>query len=406
MHTLLLSIALAAPGVTATTLDHRGGRYRVVTVDLQQAELRLLGQEPGDPHRFADLADEVVAATNASLFHTVDRPVGLWVQDGTEHAPLEVGGGRGNFFLAPNGVFAMGPDGPSVTPTGTWNAPEVDWAVQSGPLLLHAGEVHPGLDPDSTSLRRRNAVGACGPHTVALVASVGEVRFHDLATLFRDVLDCPDALYLDGSLSGIEGPGLPPAIDRTEVAGFLVAVPRTPAHGPLRDGDLVFQRSRSAQAAAIAEATGSRFTHVGLVRLVDGEPWVLEAVQPVRRTRWAAWAARGIDQEVVVRRPVDDPWSDDALARLDALQAAWLGRPYDAAFAPGDDALYCSELVREAYLGAAGVELAPLRPLGSYRIDGLEPALEARWGEVPHDQPVVAPSDLLHAPALQPVTGF
>lgn len=175
---------------------------------------------------------------------------------------------------------------------------------------------------------------------------------------------------------------------------------------PLQEGDVVFQRSRSAQATAIAHATGSRFTHVGLVRLVDGEPWVLEAVQPVRLTRWTAWAARGIDQEVAVRRPAADVWDADAVARLDALQDAWLGRPYDLHFAPGDDALYCSELVREAYLGAAGVELAPLRPLGSYRLDGLAPALEARWGEVPHDQPVIAPSDLLDATALHEVTGI
>jgi len=408
MWTTLLLAAAAAPVETAT-VQHLGQAYHVVTVDLREAELRLVGQAPGEAHRFADLPDDVLAATNAALFHTPDDPVGLWVQRGREHSPLERGTGAGNFFLQPNGVLALDARGTSITATPDWTpGPGLQLAAQSGPLLLAAGEVHPHIGPSSSSLKLRNAAGVCGPWTVALVASAAPVRLHDLATLFRDTLGCDDALYLDGSLSGLRADGLPAPADVHDVAGFLVVTERTPPRG-LRDGDLVFQRSRSAQAAAIAAATGSRFTHVGLVRIIDGQPWVLEAVQPVRRTPFEAWAARGIDQVVEVRRPrAEGLWTPEALARLDTLQAQWLGRPYDLAFAPGDDALYCSELVREAYLRATGLELAPLRPVGSYRVDEPEArrAMLARWGEVPLERPVVAPSDLMEAPVLQPVTSF
>ncbi len=59
------------------------------------------------------------------------------------------------------------------------------------------------------------------PHTVQLVISEAPVRFHDFATLFTEALGCADALYLDGTISGLwagehAGPGEVP------YAGFLV----------------------------------------------------------------------------------------------------------------------------------------------------------------------------------------
>jgi hypothetical protein len=209
-----------------------------------------------------------------------------------------------------------------------------------------------------------------------------------------------------GVVRGIERPGLPKPRDADPVAGFLVVRPQQPARD-LRDGDLVFQRSRSAQAPLIAALTGSPYTHVGLVRIRDGEAMVFEAAATVRLTPFDSWAARGQGAEVVVRRAHQEPaiWTPQALARLDALQAAWLGRPYDAQFQPGDRALYCSELVREAYLGAAGVELAPLRPVSSWGppSPAVQEAMVQRWGRIPVELPVVAPSDLLNAELLRPV---
>jgi hypothetical protein len=238
---------------------------------------------------------------------------------------------------------------------------------------------------------------------VHLAVSEEGVRFHDMATLFRDVLHSPDALFLDGTISSLSAPGLPSAQTKRDVAGFLVATPRA-VDPELRDGDVVYQRSTSAQSAAIALATGSEWTHTGLVRLIDGEPWVLEAVQPVRLTRYADWVRRGVDERVSVQRHVeaDGIWSAAALARLDALQQRWLGRDYDARFEPGDASLYCSELVREAFLRAAGVDLTPLRPVSSYEVSdpALRAAMASRWGGVPESLMVVAPSDLFDAAAM------
>lgn len=397
--------ALPPGAVVTRVVEHRGASYQVVELDLRQVQLDLVGQRDG-PHRFVDLPPHV-AATNAGIFHELDEPVGLWVEAGVQTHALERAEGRGNFYLKPNGVFWIDADGAHAAATEAYvPSGPVRIATQSGPMLLMHGEVHPTFQPDSTSLKLRNAVAVRGPWTVQLVASVGPVRLHDLATMVRDVLESPDALYLDGTISGLSGPDLPPAQDRRDVAGFLLATPRPPATG-LRDGDIVFQRSTSSQAAAIAMATGSDWTHTGVVRLVDGEAWVLEAVQPVRLTPFDRWAAAGAGGRVAVRRHVEADWlwSEAAVARLDALQAAWLGRDYDARFEPGDDRLYCSELVREAYLGAAGVELTPLRPVSSYALDdpGLRDAMVRRWGRMPMQLEVVAPSDLFTAEGLMEV---
>lgn len=218
-------------GVTYRVIAHAGVRYRVVTVDLDQAALRLVGQEPGGPHRPEDLARALgptwFAATNAGLYHTVDAPVGLYVADGVAYAPLELGRGIGNFYLRPNGVFTVDGVGARVVDSAAYvPMGQVQLATQSGPALVLNGALHPALDPASTWLTVRNAVGVSDPHTVHLVLSEGPVRFYDLATLLRDRLGCTDALYLDGHISGMWGPSLPDGTHAHAYAGFLAAVPR------------------------------------------------------------------------------------------------------------------------------------------------------------------------------------
>ncbi|MEQ1507446.1 MAG: phosphodiester glycosidase family protein [Myxococcota bacterium] len=233
------SAADLAPGVTYRVLVSDGVPFRVVTVDLDRADLSLVGQTAGGPHTAADLAASTppgwVAATNAGIFHRVDLPVGLWVETGVVRHPIERGDGAGNFFLKPNGVFTVDAGGARIVDAASYAPqPPVRLATQSGPALVLGGALHPKFIPDSPSVTIRNAVGVQDPHTVHLVYSEVPVRFWTLATFLRDTLRCPDALYLDGTISGLWGPALPSA-DGTRVgppyqglsyAGFLVVSPR------------------------------------------------------------------------------------------------------------------------------------------------------------------------------------
>ena len=135
---------------------------------------------------------------------------------------------------------------------------------------------------------------------------------------------------------------------------FAARVPTVVDPATLLDGDLVLHTSRTPQARAIVWATASPYAHVGLIERRGDQLSVLEAVQPVKRTPWSTWQRRGQGERVtVLRHPTLSPAQRHAVV---SAAARYLGRPYDLHFTPGDDHLYCSELVALAY-AAIGIEL-------------------------------------------------
>jgi hypothetical protein len=169
----------------------------------------------------------------------------------------------------------------------------------------------------------------------------------------------------------------------------------------VRTGDLVLQRSRSAQSAFIALATRSPWTHAGVVFVRDGEPLVLEAGDPVGYVPLDVWAARAADGRIAIRRLADPGALEGAaLGRLDQAAAKVVGRRYDAAFAWSDDRLYCSELAYKLLTEAVGRPVAELRAFRSFDLSDprVAAAVRERWGDPPLDEPVVAPADLYADP--------
>lgn len=142
-------------------------------------------------------------AMNAGMYHRDLAPVGLYVEDGVQVAPLVTRAGPGNFGLVPNGVFCVG-DTLRVIETLAFKAgkPACRYATQSGPMLVIGGKLHPKFLVDSDSLNIRNGVGVTADGSRAVFAiSNEEVNFYSFARLFRDGLGLPDALYFDGSIS-------------------------------------------------------------------------------------------------------------------------------------------------------------------------------------------------------------
>ena len=85
-------------------------------------------------------------------------------------------------------------------------AATVECATQSGPLLVSDGIFHPAIRLNSPNKLIRNGVGIRSDGHLYFVISTTPVSFHEMATLFRDYLDCPDALYLDGTVSALYAP--------------------------------------------------------------------------------------------------------------------------------------------------------------------------------------------------------
>ena len=173
----------------------------------------------------------------------------------------------------------------------------------------------------------------------------------------------------------------------------------------LHDGDLIFQTSRSGQSAAIQRATHSPYSHVGIVFLRDGKPYVLEAVATVRYTPLDTWIARGDGGHYVVKR-LARPLTAIEDNRLKQAARSYEGRSYDLYFEWSNERIYCSELVWKIYRDAVDLKLGKLQKLREF--DLADPIVKTRMRErygahVPLDEPVISPAAVFASPLLVPV---
>ena len=154
--------------------------------------------------------ETVLFAMNAGMYHGDFSAVGLYVKNGHQVTPLNLAAGKGNFFLKPNGVFLLTSQGAAVMESSEVAKVKEPLllATQSGPLLLRRGQIHPVFDPQSKNKLIRNGVGVTAQGIVVFAISEAPVSFHEFATFFRDQMHCPDALFLDGTVSSLYAPAL------------------------------------------------------------------------------------------------------------------------------------------------------------------------------------------------------
>lgn len=204
---------------SAFTIEHQGTGFDVYRLDKgEEQQLRFFwkrddGTPYGSIHKLREVVEaegrELIFAVNGGIYSTEFTPLGLYIEDGQRYYRLTEGGGGGNFFLRPNGVFYVAAAGARVVRSEDYRPEsEVSNAVQSGPMLVIGGKLHPRFIPGYHSKHIRNGVGVDAEGRVVFAISNAPVNFHDFGTLFRDALHCPNALYLDGSISEMYAPEL------------------------------------------------------------------------------------------------------------------------------------------------------------------------------------------------------
>ncbi len=130
MNVSLLAISYVAlilpsflSAVEFSTVEFADKRFTVCRVNVRKDHLQLFHHdETGQPFkRFDRLApwlesrgQKLIFAMNAGMYHGDFSGAGLFVAGAQQLVPLNSANGDGNFFLKPNGVFAVTEDGAKV----------------------------------------------------------------------------------------------------------------------------------------------------------------------------------------------------------------------------------------------------------------------------------------------------
>lgn len=171
-----------------------------------------------------------------------------------------------------------------------------------------------------------------------------------------------------------------------------------------QSGDLLFlTENKSDMEKAITASTGE-YTHVALVECDSADDvWVIEAYpeEGVRRISYEQferehliWFYLGSCDIYRLTVPFD---TAAVIARAKSL----IGKPYDNAFLPNNDAYYCSELIEMAFGG-----LFPSKPMNWRDADGNLPEYWKKHFRklgrpVPEGVPGTNPTDLSRSPLLK-----
>jgi hypothetical protein len=166
------------------------------------------------------------------------------------------------------------------------------------------------------------------------------------------------------------------------ISGFWLYATAGERMPPLKDGDLIFQTSTSDQSAAILAASGSLYSHMGVIKQAPDGLKVIEAAATVRETPLSKWIARGLLRRVAVYR--DPELTVSQAQKIIAESEALIGRSYNIFFSFETDAIYCSELPWIAY-GKAGIALGKVEKISDLNVDNLlaRRLIERRWRQHP-----------------------
>jgi len=166
---------------------------------------------------------KMVLGMNAGMYLAtpLGHPMGLLVVNGRQGCCKASGHGKlilkqgasrnSNFYVQPNGVFYITQSGKAgVCKSAEFaRVRDIQWATQSGPLLVINGQINraKAFSTTSSSKTIRNGVGIRKDSHVVMAISNRPVNFHEFA-LYMQQQGCVNALYLDGGISAMHCPRL------------------------------------------------------------------------------------------------------------------------------------------------------------------------------------------------------
>lgn len=208
---LLLAIApLAAVAQDACQLTDPKLTLQSYTVDAQYERIMMYWRKP-DGKAYDSLRGllgeinrdgRVRMAMNGGIYDKAYAPLGLYIENGQKKVAVNRASGGGNFFIKPGGVFYLRNQHAGIVSLDKLKSTKgMDYAVQSGPMLIENGVINWRLKPSASSRKLRNGVGLTAEGKVVFMLSERETNFYDFACYAKSRLNIRQMLYLDGTIS-------------------------------------------------------------------------------------------------------------------------------------------------------------------------------------------------------------
>ncbi len=171
----------------------------------------------------------------------------------------------------------------------------------------------------------------------------------------------------------------------------------------IQEGDLIFHKSQSSQSKAILGATGSEWSHVGIIIKKKNAWYVVEARNGVETTALQGFIQRGKNNEFKVFRSTSYDNSKMRNALYSEI-AKYSQKKYDIYFEFSDDRIYCSELTYKVLKAVTRHEVGVVNKMKELRLDGpyvqelIKRRLTDLGKELNPEEPIVTPvSQMLDA---------
>lgn len=184
---------------------------------------------------------------------------------------------------------------------------------------------------------------------------------------------------------------------------ILLFTTYTTATADYLDGDIIFQSSQSNQSKAIELATKSPYSHMGIIFIKNGKPYVFEAASKVVYTPFDKWVNRGKNRKYVIKRLKDHALSQKEIANLKRVAHPFENKPYDIWFGWDDKYIYCSELVWKIYNKALNLKIGQLQRIKDFNLSApaVKQKLTERYGDkIPYQETVISPVAIFNSPLL------
>lgn len=180
--------------------------------DVKQQEVNMYWQDENGQvygniakllHQLGDEGEHITMAMNGGMYLKDRSPQGLYIERGhTIKQTNTTKNAYGNFYMQPNGVFyILNNRQAGVCKTDeVKNLKNIIYATQSGPMLVHDGQINSHFNEGSTSTYIRNGVGILPDGKILFAISTEKVNLYRFANFFKHN-GCDNALYLDGFVS-------------------------------------------------------------------------------------------------------------------------------------------------------------------------------------------------------------